>query len=210
MRTKHNRCLYLDCEYQCWDGQQQPQGFTNDIIQIGIVEADLDRLVVTRLSGYLVRPQACQISPFCRELTGIDERDLLTRGRPFSERMASIQKKYGPASKVCLTWGDERRPIDRECLRHKVINPFTFVNLGWLYRSSYGIGHNVGLKDALRDFGMEFEGRQHDAVWDAYNTARVHFALLQRLRKGGEHFDPDIPCSAPSGSTSPHECAVGP
>jgi inhibitor of KinA sporulation pathway (predicted exonuclease) len=67
------------------------------------------------------------------------------------------------------------------------------TDLGWVYRSTFGIKENVALEKALASFGLEFEGRQHDALNDAHNTARVHMAMIHRMRQS--------PIFLPSNST---------
>lgn len=41
-----------------------------------------------------------------------------------------------------------------------------------------------GLVPTLENFGLKFYGRQHDAMWDAYNTARLGLRLLDVNRRG--------------------------
>jgi len=186
----HTRALYLDVEQQCWGGDEKPEGFHHDIIQIGLVEADLQNLYITRHEGFIVRPAKINISAFCTELTGITE-EQVRRAARFSERISTIVRAYGPGSKLCFTWGDDARDIANACLDSQIRDPFNFCNLAWLYRCSFGIKRNVGLVNALKSFGLEFEGRQHDAMWDAYNTARVHMAMIERLRQAGPLFLPE-------------------
>jgi inhibitor of KinA sporulation pathway (predicted exonuclease) len=192
----HAKAIYIDLEAQCWDGRP-PEGYTNEIIQIGIAEADLLNLKITRRSSYLVRPAKMLISPFCTELTGITEKALRNQGRPFAERFRSLVKDYGPAHKLCLTWGSDQEPVAAACAAAGIPNPLNFLNLAWVYRCYFGIKRDVGLENALKSLGLEFEGRPHDAMWDANNTARVHLALLRRMRSVGPIFIPEISDSGP-------------
>ena len=82
-----------------------------------------------------------------------------------------------------MTWGDDKTPLDREVELRRKTNPFHMVDLGWMYRSNFGVKENVGLETALNSFGLEFEGRPHDAMHDARNTCRVHMAMIERMRQ---------------------------
>lgn len=203
----HAKALYLDIEQQCWNGAP-PEGYINEIIQLGIVETDLLKLEITRRSSYLVRPLKMQISPFCTELTGITERALTKGGRSFNERLHTIRKQFGPSHKLCFTWGDDAHSINRECELRKKDHQFNFVNLAWVFRCYFGIKRGIGLENALKMLGLEFEGRPHDAMWDAYNTARIHLALIQRLRSAGTIFEESFSVSTAPLSISHYELAI--
>ncbi|HEX3662331.1 MAG TPA: hypothetical protein VHU89_12915 [Acidobacteriaceae bacterium] len=116
-KLSHARALFLDCEYQCWEGP--PAGCANDIIRIGIVEANLENLTITRRASYLVRPDVYSISDFCMRLTGITDRAIRTQGRPFDKRINILSGVIGPASKTRYVspWATRRSRFDRECLQ---------------------------------------------------------------------------------------------
>ncbi len=174
--------LVLDLELQCWDGPTPP-GYSNDIIQIGIVKVDVRAFRILKQGRYYVRPQRMQISPYCTALTGITEQIVLRKGRPLLEVVNTVIRNFGPTRRQCLTWGDDKSVLDRELGLRKRPNPFHMLDLGWMYRSSFGIEQNLSLENALRSLGMEFLGRPHDTLDDAINTARVHMAMVKRMRQ---------------------------
>lgn len=181
MSPNHLRVLVLDLEMQCWLGPP-PEGLANDIIQIGIVELDLEALAPCRERCLYIRPQRCEISPFCTELTGITPEIIRKHGRRFGEALNTIIKEFGPGNKLCLTWGKDRRAIERACLEAEVLNPFDFVDLSSFYAAAQGAKRNVSIEDALKSYGLSFVGRAHDALVDARNTGEVYLEMLRRFR----------------------------
>lgn len=175
-----NRVLVLDVELQCWAGLP-PDGYRNDIIQLGLIEVDVERLVTTRSANYYIRPAALLISPWCTALTGITEETILKKGRPIAEVIRTL-KEFGPLKKVTLTWGNDRAAIERACHEAALVSPFNFVDLGWLYMTLVGAKKGVSVAAALHSFGLSFEGQAHDAHDDARNTSRVYCEIIRRQR----------------------------
>lgn len=182
--NKHyTRSLYIDLEQACWMGRP-PEGLDNNIIQIGIAEADLINLKVTRTKRYYVRPRKFEINWYCTKLTGITHDDIIKQGRPLGEVMSSIQREFGPKNKMCFAWGRDDEDIQQECLTHSIANPFgnTIIDLGVMFRGSFLMKNNMKLHHALEFLGLAFEGRAHDAMVDATNTARLHIEMIRLLR----------------------------
>lgn len=175
------RALYMDTELECWASTppHAPQ-----IIQLGIVEADLTSLKVNRRRTFYIRPDSeWEISAYCTHLTHITEEQIRKQGRPLVDVLRTIVNEWGPLNKVCLTWGDDRVAIEEEvgCL-----NPFVhMIDLGHLFRMTYGIKKGVALRKACEAMGLTFRGREHDAGDDAYMTAQLHLQMLSWARENG-------------------------
>jgi inhibitor of KinA sporulation pathway (predicted exonuclease) len=177
----HTRVLVLDLELQCWTGPP-PEGFSNDIIQIGLVELDLTTLKQTREANLYIRPEKCLISPYCTELTGITPEIIKRLGRRFPDAVNTIVKEFGPTKKVTFTWGDDQSAIERACLEAEVNSPFHFVDLSWFYASLCGSKRNISVEGALQSFRQKFEGRPHNALDDAHNTGEVYLEIVRQQR----------------------------
>jgi len=179
----YTRSLYIDLELSCWLGHP-PDGLDNNIIQIGLVEADLITLSISRRKAYYIKPAQFEISKYCTELTGITHQHIIKYGRPLTEVMTSIQNEYGPKNKMCFAWGNDNNSIQNECLQNNIANPFgrTIIDLGTLFRGTFLMKNRMKLKDALTFLGLPFEGTAHDALVDAENTAKLHLEMIRRLR----------------------------
>jgi DNA polymerase III epsilon subunit-like protein len=79
----HERALYIDLEWNCWDGLP-PAGRRSEIIEIGAVEVDLNSLEIARKAAYLLRPRHLDIGSRCTRITGISTEDLKS-ARAFQE-----------------------------------------------------------------------------------------------------------------------------
>lgn len=182
--VRNDRILFVDGEFTCFDGPPPP-GEQPEMIELGIVDLDLKKLEIDRTDSYLIKNTMSSISPKCTELTGITQAMLDKDGRPLSEVLQSLKKKYGPANKAVAAWGKDEESIRRDCLAKSVEYPFSgvFYNLGRLHSLMVGTGKAIGLKSAIRDFGLEPYGRHHSGVDDAVELARYFIALTKMMRQ---------------------------
>jgi len=58
--------------------------------------------------------------------------------------------------------------------------PEEYYNLKNLYSILNGMRTEMGLKKALLEENLQFEGQEHDAYWDTLNTAKVILKTLKR------------------------------
>jgi len=183
---RNDRFLCFDLELTCWSGAP-PAGQRPEIIEIGIVEVASADFSILREERYLVRPRFSTASDFCAGLTGLTQGDLEGDGRPLPEVVRTLAKKFGPAHKRLVLWGDDWSAIERDCAALSVANPFprdAVFDLGALMALTRARSARMSLTDALAEFGLAFEGRQHSAVDDARNTVRLFAAVVARMRGG--------------------------
>ena len=177
----HSHALYMDLELTCWNSSPPP-GMKPEIIEIGIVEMDLANLNITKEAGYFVRPRRWEISSKCTKLTGIIAEDI-RKARPLAEVLASLTRKFKPSDKPCGTWGDDVAIVTRSCASHSLVSPFgQEIDLCRLFQSAFVMREQMSLGSAINMLGLEFDGVPHGALADARNTARLHAAILRRLR----------------------------
>lgn len=188
MRPEHERALYLDLEYTCWEDNIPPQGVWREVIQVGIVEVNFLTMAVTRTSEFWVKP-IHPISSFCSGLTGIThEKIKRNNGRNFVETMNSLRKMYGPSKKVTYTWGEDDETVLREAYRYECLDWFTdrpefnIINLSLVFHHMMGLRESISLDKALEYYDKKFEGEMHTAKTDAYNLSTLHMEMIRRLR----------------------------
>jgi inhibitor of KinA sporulation pathway (predicted exonuclease) len=175
------KVLYLDLELSCWYGSP-PINQTNEIIQIGIVEADLKKIKIIQQDRYYVLCQS-EISDYCTELTGITKSDIINQGQTLQKVISLILKKYSPKRKAIFAWGNDAQFLQKQCMEYAIPNIFeNVIDFGMYFKQSIGTNKNYSLPDALSQYNLAFEGKRHDGLIDAYNLARLHLEMIKKLR----------------------------
>ena len=154
----------------------------NEIIQIGAVLLDEQYQEQDAFQTY-VKPRFCsRVSRNIVKLTGITD-DMLQYAPGFSEALRAFFE-------WCLRCGDNVQIIQWSESDHSQISGEIMqkqyllseqeksLMLGWYdFQKEYGdiIGsdHKTSLSYAVMLAGEEFEGKRHDALHDARNTARI-------------------------------------
>jgi inhibitor of KinA sporulation pathway (predicted exonuclease) len=186
----HTRSIYIDVELSCWTGPPPP-GMRQEVIEIGVVEMDLQTLEITHESSHFVRPKRWEISDRCTELTGITKDDIKD-ARPFPEVLASLTEEFSPSKALCCTWGNDAGLIASTCQAHGLKTPLRYLlDLARLFEGLFLLKQTASLRSAVDMLDLEFDGVPHGALVDARNTARVHAAVIRRMRR-----EPD-PVAAP-------------
>lgn len=163
---------------------------SESIIQVGVVVGNL------ATGDILDRYESCvlvneQMHPYITKLTGIKQQDV-DNGKLLWEVYRDIRElhqKHNCFINV-LTWGGG----DSQALRKELgleDNNFVFgrrwIDAKTIFVSQCfvdDVKHQSGLPKSMRRLGMNFEGRKHTAVDDAYNTFRIYRKLLQNFKKG--------------------------
>ena len=181
--------IVLDMEWnQPWPGSPSskkvlPVPIRGEIIQIGAVRVRqqqvLDEFQV------LVKPKYYRrLNRRVSKLTGIKEAALKEDGIPFPEAVERFRTWCG-ASFTFLTWGFDDITILRENLRlHGLEEDWTekWFNAQMIFNAQTdGSSSQKALKTAMELFEIPASRPAHDALGDAYHTARICARLdLQR------------------------------
>lgn len=194
----HTRSIYIDVELTCWEGTPPPC-MKQEIIEMGIAEMDLVTLDITRERSYFIRPRRWEISTLCTNLTGITEDDIQS-GRSFVDVLTAFTEEFVPSQAVCCTWGNDPALIAATCHSHGFKTPLrNLLDLAHLFQHIFALKQLAKLSDAVQLLGLDFDGVPHGALVDARNTARVHAAIIRRMRREP---DPPIPAVVPSANAS--------
>lgn len=186
--VRDDRNLFVDVEMTCWEGDV-PEGELQEVIEIGVAELDLATLQITRSQSYLVAPAFSTITPYCTELTGISPADMRRHGRPLAQVGARIAKDFGSRSKQWISWGADRRAIERDHGLKGVPPTFSaaFFDMGLDFKHSLGQSRGVGLTKAMELYGLERTGRIHSGEQDAIDTAHLWAEMARRRREELAH-----------------------
>ena len=146
-----------------------------EVIQIGAVKLNeaLDMIGSFRIT---VKPRFYKkIHRHVMRLTGIDQ-EQLDRGVPLAEAMESFHRFCGDDA-VFLTWGPDDLPMLYDNLRaNKLEAPFMtrYYDMQPMFnRETDGEKRQRSLEYAMEHFGIEMNLPAHDALNDAYFTAKV-------------------------------------
>lgn len=181
-----NGILVIDLELTCWEKCQEKG--VREIIQVGIVNLDPMTLEETHSQSYYVKPQHnTELSEYCKNLTGLTNNNIFKEGNHLEDVINTLSNKWGFSNKVLIFWGDDHLDFKRDCDRLKIENKTSknVINFGLQYSLFYSFKkqeslRNIGLVNAMREEGMDFEGRQHDGLVDAKNTARLYKTFMNR------------------------------
>ncbi|QNI32087.1 exonuclease domain-containing protein [Alloacidobacterium dinghuense] len=184
VREMHERAIYVDLEWTCWDGHP-PAGRVREIIEIGAVEVNLNSLEIVREASYLVRPRHLDISSRCTRITGILATDLKS-ARAFQEVLNAFVTEFSPSEKLCCTWGrDDNDVLTEACRTHGLRSPMrNVIDLSHLFWRLFLLRQQASLTSALSMLGLHFDGVAHTALADARNAARIHAEIIRRMRLG--------------------------
>ncbi|GFR99455.1 ERI1 exoribonuclease 2 [Elysia marginata] len=190
--------IVIDFESTCWENDKlRPQ----EIIEFPAVLLNTHTGQLEDEFHFYVQPSEFPIlSSFCQQLTGISQ-DTVDEGIPLSmclrKFVAWLEKLRDKKGIVCIdnkgdlkdkseaafvTWSDWDLGVCLlyETKRKQIIRPAAFnswIDLRATYRKFYS-RRPEGLNGALKELGIEFEGRQHSGLDDAKNTAKLAWRMI--------------------------------
>lgn len=127
-----------------------------------------------------IRPiNHAKLTRFCRKLTGVSQTDV-DDAPVFEDVIAKMNEwftTHGVNSQTTIftSWSAfDAQQLRRECLHHELPCPFEhFMDLQVQFKRTQQHSSTHSVSKALEAVGLEFEGRQHSAIDDAKNTARL-------------------------------------
>lgn len=157
--------------------------FQDEIIEIGALKIDANSFEVTEKFNCLINPMS-PISKHTTKLTGITKTDVRTAPK-FPEAIKLFRDFVGEEY-LFVTWGkDDYSFLVEDCILHDEECPyigkerrFDVQNLVFnAYETLFEQQPN--LKFAVDQLGLEWEGDQHRAFYDAKNTANILVKVLK-------------------------------
>lgn len=184
MKVLNQNFCALDLELN-----HNPQGEVHDIIEVGICIGSIatPREEWIRRNWYL--KSEYPIATFINELTGITDEtieDHAVSVETLSMGLKHLLEQYncfhnpvvwGHGDDVALKEMFVKNNIEFEYFGHRNIDVKTIHTFLSLAKNRL---RKEGLKKVMNYYKMEFEGEQHRASVDAYNTLRLFFKLLDR------------------------------
>ena len=167
--------IVFDLETTCDRGGKIPR-FEQEIIEIGAVIWDQEANGVIDSFQNFVRPMIHpELSDYCLSLTGIKQRQV-DRAQSIEEAMIKFATWFGQYRGFTFTsWGDfDIEMVTLENNRYGIEVDFQpHLNLKNRAKNSLKLNKSPGLRDALKYFGHDFDGKHHRALDDAENIAKL-------------------------------------
>lgn len=169
-----DKIIVVDLEATCWEGEP-PQRQISEIIEIGACSLNMKTLEIENKQSYLVKPRFSQVGEYCTRITSLSA-EQVSRGMSFGDAVNKFKKEFGLKNRTWASWG--RGDMDfflRNCALYEIDYPFgeEHLNASTLFSLKYKLHERIGVENALQMMGMDFEGKPHRAIDDAYNTARI-------------------------------------
>ncbi len=173
--------VVFDVEATCWEGAPPPNE-TKEIIELGAVRLNRFGEEQSRFSKVIKPVVNPQLSYYCKQLTGIDQRSI-HRASPFPRVIEEFQNwaELYDDDYLLVSWGKEDvRLLRSDCALHRVEDYWLepHINLKRAYKEVKGLPKPIGLRRALEREGFEFDGRHHRGLDDAFNTVKIFVKYL--------------------------------
>lgn len=171
-----DKILVLDLECSCWMGPF-PDGLRQEIIEIGYCIFHTKTKEISDKRSIIVKPQSPKIHGFCTKITGLTT-EMVHSGTSstFKEAYRSMLDDVRPHGNMTVaTWGkNDKGFMMSDCLHYGLDYPFReHLDVQRAFRSVAKKRQDFSVKGALEILGLTFEGQQHRAGDDAYNTAVI-------------------------------------
>lgn len=160
----------------------------HEIIEFGAVMLDEDMNVLGRFQKF-VKPQYGKVSADITRLTGITSM-MLENEMKFSDVMEAFVKWIGYEKFQICSWSmSDFKQLSVEVAEKCPENDYEYIFDGWRdtqreFGDGIGYEGSLSLKNAMSAIDESFEGKAHDALVDAENTA-----LLVSLLADKKQFD---------------------
>jgi inhibitor of KinA sporulation pathway (predicted exonuclease) len=176
MRITNDYYLIVDLEATCSNDGSVPR-HEMEIIEIGAVMQSSRTFESESEFQTFIRPvRHARLTDFCTELTGITQEDIAD-APSFREALEAMKQwMYAFDDSLFCSWGDyDRNQFLQDCEYHRTAYPFRsgHLNLKAEFARALGRKKKLGIADAVRHLGMDFEGSHHRGPDDARNIARI-------------------------------------
>jgi inhibitor of KinA sporulation pathway (predicted exonuclease) len=176
MRISNDYYLIVDVEATCSESGTVPS-HEMEIIEIGAVMQSSRTFEIESEFQTLVRPvRHPELTAFCTELTRITQYDVISAPHFQQALEAMKQWMYTFEDWLFCSWGDyDRNQFIQDCVYHRLDYPFSsgHLNLKAEFSRTLGLQKKLGIAEAVRRVGLDFEGSHHRGLDDARNIAQV-------------------------------------
>ncbi|MFC4808825.1 exonuclease domain-containing protein [Paenibacillus sp. GCM10023250] len=140
---------------------------------------------------YVRRTSFARLTPLTKEFTGITQQQADT-APCFQEAAALFHSWLGTKPYYLCSWGpDDKHQMLRQGKQQRLdlswFRNYNDIQLLFTRLNGGDHGQRWGLKRALSQLGINFLGRQHHALDDAFNTAKLFAMIFSRIQLEENH-----------------------
>lgn len=169
--------VFFDFEMKC---DNRGMAYENmEAIRLGAVKYDLNTKSITQFDRYIQPASPEPLSDFCKKLTGIKDRDLVT-AEPFPLVFKEFLYWVGGVKKSrFFSWSkSDMSRLEIDSALHglpsvtidKIQSRYVDFQQTFTQRVSKD---NLSVENALALYGLQFQGDPHNPMYDAYNTLQI-------------------------------------
>jgi inhibitor of KinA sporulation pathway (predicted exonuclease) len=162
--------IIFDLEATCDDKVK----IENEIIEIGALKIDKDLNIVEEFQRFVKPIKNPILTEFCKDLTKIKQSDV-DNANTFDIVCNEFMKFIGDDYLLC-SWGFyDKSQLTKDCILHGIQSAWVneHISLKHQHGAMFNLGKGVGVTQALRMGGMEFEGTLHRGIDDAKNITKI-------------------------------------
>lgn len=160
--------------------------YANEIIQVGAVLLDEEYEVIGKINQY-VHPEYGVIDYFISNLTGIQSAQV--KKAPCLEAVLEHMVDWlGEREYIVYAWSDnDYNQLQREIICKGIVNqkiekfmdPEKWIDYQEVFGNRFDFSRAISLEEALMYCDIDLDGRLHDGLDDAVNTAKLICTLEQ-------------------------------
>lgn len=168
--------IIYDLEATCWEHKRPT--YTQEIIEIGAVKMNQYIEVESLFSEFVKPVYHPTLSPFCKELTSIQQEDV-EKAKEFPEVVENFIDWIGwndDEEYLLCSWGHfDKKALRESCDLYNMENDWVdhHINLKQQFQKIKKAHRPIGLKRAVEKEGFEWTGQHHRGIDDAKNLARL-------------------------------------
>ena len=172
--------IIFDLELTCWEGDMA--GREQEIIELSAFKLNSYGHITSRFSRFIKPKLYPTLSPFCVQLTTINQSQI-NKAKYFKEVIKDFLEwvDHDQDEYYLIAWGHtDLESLKSECKNNNVDMEWlqNYVDLNLRYIRLKKFRDPVSLLGALTLEGFEFEGIQHRAEDDAFNTTKIFIKYL--------------------------------
>ncbi len=187
IKKKRYICIDLEMNELTSKERKSVKGMAGEVIQIGAVILDENFNCISQFASY-VKPVFSHITDEITKLTGISD-ETVANADTFSTAFYKLYCWAGKDDITTFCWSDSDykqlwNEIYIKAKNHDEYREFlkTFADLQIAFGKKLGAEKTLSLDAAMKLCHLKFKGQRHNALADAFNTARILYKM-QKVNK---------------------------
>jgi len=182
MDPKH-QYIFIDFEFTMPESKSNPEGFYQEIIEVGMVVV-INQTIVHKFSSFVKPIKFPTLTNRCKSFLNITQ-EQVDNGISFKELIDRFNELEKSNQSTIVTWGNmDMKVLRQNCQKQNLPFPFKGKqrDLSMEYKRFFGDQNQTGLWKAVQEYGKEGTGKHHRALDDALTTLNI-FKLVENDKR---------------------------